>query len=53
VLPGGPALATRFTRIVKDKSLLQYGTFCTPARALAILKDARALVDAITNFVPR
>jgi len=53
VLPGGPTLATRFARVVKDKSLLQYGTFCTPARALAILKDARALVEAIADFVPR
>jgi hypothetical protein len=49
VLPGGSAFATRFARIIRDKSLLQYGTFCTPARALAILKDARVLVAALDD----
>ena len=50
VEPGGSALASRLRRLLKDKSLLQYGGFCTPAVARTAVRDAQALVDALRRY---
>jgi len=50
VEPGGSALAGRLRRLLKDKSLLQYGGFCTPAVARTAVRDAQALVDALRRY---
>ena len=47
VLPDGKALAVRLSRLLRDKSLLQYGSYCTTAKSLEMLKFARALVESI------
>ena len=47
VLPDGKALAVRLSRLLRDKSLLQYGSYCTTAKSLEMLKLARALVESI------
>src|SRR5450756_2276296 len=50
VKPDGSALASRLRRLLKDKSLLQYGGFCTPAVARTAVRDAQALVDALRRY---
>ena len=47
VLPGGKALAVKLNRLLLDKSLLQYGSYCTTAESLEMLKLARALVESM------
>jgi hypothetical protein len=50
VVPNGLVLATKLRRILKDKSLLQYGGYCTPAVARVIVRDAQVLVDAMRIY---
>lgn len=50
VKPDGSTLAGRLRRLLKDKSLLQYGGYCTPAVARKAVRDAQALVDAMGNY---
>lgn len=47
VRPDGPALATKFLRLVRDKTLLQYGGFCTANKAKEMTKLATDLVDSM------
>ena len=47
VLPDGTALAVKLRRLLRDKSLLQYGGYCTPAKSLEMLKLASALVESM------
>ena len=47
VLPDGKALAVKLSRLLRDKSLLQYGSYCTTAKSLEMLKRARALVESM------
>ncbi|GAA4672381.1 hypothetical protein GCM10025780_15700 [Frondihabitans cladoniiphilus] len=42
VLPQGRLLAVKLRRLLRDKSQLQYGTYCTPARASEMLRHARS-----------
>ena len=50
VKPDGSTLASKLRRLLKDKSLLQYGGYCTPAVARKAVRDAHALVDAMGNY---
>ena len=50
VKPDGTTLASRLRRLLKDKSLLQYGGYCTPAVARKAVRDAQALVDAMGSY---
>jgi len=50
VKPDGTTLAGKLRRLLKDKSLLQYGGYCTPAVAGTAVRDAQALVDAMANY---
>ena len=50
VKPDGSTLAGRLRRLLKDKSLLQYGGYCTSAVARTAVRDAQALVAAMGNF---
>ncbi|GAA4626526.1 hypothetical protein GCM10023113_23820 [Cellulomonas oligotrophica] len=47
VQPDGSRLAARLRRLLSDKSVLQYGTYCTRATAERATHDARLLVDAL------
>ncbi len=47
VLPDGKALAVKLNRLLRDKSLLQYGSYCATAKSLGMLKHARALVESM------
>lgn len=47
VKPDGSTLAGKLRRLLKDKSLLQYGGYCTTAVARTAVRDAQALVDAM------
>lgn len=47
VRPDGAALARHLNALLNDKTLLQYGTFCTDNAADAARKHAEALVDAL------
>jgi hypothetical protein len=48
--PDGPALSSKLRRLLKDKSLLQYGGYCTPAVARTAVRDAQTLVDAMSDY---
>jgi len=50
VKPGGSTLASRLRRLLKDKSLLQYGGYCTPAVARTAVRDAHVLVEAMVRY---
>ena len=50
VKPDGSTLAGKRRRLLKDKSLLQYGGFCTSAVARTAVRDAQALVDALGTY---
>jgi len=50
VKSGGSTLASRLRRLLKDKSLLQYGGYCTPAVALTAVRDAQVLVEAMGRY---
>lgn len=50
VKPDGATLAGKLRRLLKDKSLLQYGGYCTPAVARKAGRDAQSLVDAMGNY---
>jgi hypothetical protein len=50
VEPEGSTLAGKLRRLLKDKSLLQYGGYCTSAVARTAVRDAQALVDAMGNY---
>ena len=50
VKPDGATLAGKLRRLLKDKSLLQYGGYCTPAVARRAVRDAQALVNAMGNY---
>ena len=47
VRPDGPALSRKLSRLLNDKSVFQYGTFCTRAVAEKACKDAQALIAAL------
>lgn len=47
VRPDGPELARRLHRLLNDKTLFQYGTFCTSNAAEAARRDAEALILAL------
>ncbi|NTW42406.1 MAG: hypothetical protein HGA44_21445 [Cellulomonadaceae bacterium] len=49
VRPDGSVLSKRLARLLNDKSLLQYGAFCTHGTAARACKDAQALVDALDS----
>lgn len=49
VLPDGEALAKKLLRLVRDKSLLQYGGFCTTKTAAEMVKQAKSLIDSMTT----
>lgn len=49
VKPDGSTLAGKFRRLLKNKSLMQYGGYCTTAVARTAVRDAQALVDAMGN----
>ena len=50
VKPGGSTLASRLRRLLKDKSLLQYGGYCTPAVTRTAVRDAHVLVEAMGRY---
>lgn len=50
VKPDGSTLAGKLRRLLKDKSLLQYGGYCTSAVARTAVRDAQALVNAMGNY---
>ncbi|WP_169515693.1 hypothetical protein [Glaciibacter superstes] len=50
VRPGGPVLAGKLRRLLKDKSLLQYGGYCTPSVARTMTRDAQTLVEGMRVF---
>lgn len=47
VRPDGPALSRKLSRLLNDKSIFRYGTFCTRAVAEKACKDAQALIAAL------
>lgn len=47
VQPGGKGLAVKLRRLLKDRTLLQYGNYCTPSKADDMLRNARALIEAL------
>lgn len=47
VQPDGTRLANKLGRLLSDKTVLQYGTFCTRATAAQAVRDAELLVDAL------
>ncbi len=47
VRPDGTRLAGKLGRLLSDKSLFQYGTFCTRTTAEKAAKDAQVLMDAL------
>lgn len=47
VRPDGEQLARRLSRLLNDKTLFQYGTFCTRAVAQRAHDDAAVLVRAL------
>lgn len=47
VRPDGQQLAGKLRRLLSDKSILTYGTFCTRATAERAVRDAQALVGAL------
>lgn len=44
VTGAGPALAPKLARLLNDKTLLQYGGFCTRTHAEGVTKDAATLI---------
>ena len=44
---GGAGLAPKPARLLNDKTLFQYGGFCTRAQAERATKDVAALIDAL------
>ena len=49
VQPDGVRLANKLRRLLSDKTLLQYGTYCTPVTAEQAVRDAKVLVDALDS----
>ena len=49
VKPDGSTLAGTLRRLLKHRSLLQYGEYCTPAVARTTVRGAQSLVDAMGN----
>ena len=49
VQPDGAVLAAKFRRLVADKTLLQYGGFCTAKTAGEMTKCARDLIDSMAS----
>lgn len=49
VLPDGPALSTRLSRLLRDKSLIQYGGYCTATKAEDMIRQAKFLVESMTT----
>ncbi len=47
VRPDGPALARHLGALLSDKTLFQYGTFCTLKAAEGARKHAEALIEAL------
>ncbi|MEO6867664.1 MAG: hypothetical protein ABI200_06550 [Gaiellales bacterium] len=47
VLPDGKVLAAKLGRLLRDKTVLQYGNYCTTSKALEMLRLARALVESM------
>lgn len=47
VAPDGADLSAKLGRLLSDKSILQYGTYCTRPTAERAVKDAEALVRAL------
>lgn len=50
VLPDGKTLGAKLNRLLSDKTLLQYGGYCTTPKALEMLKLARALVESMDQI---
>lgn len=48
--PEGPALATAYSRLLSQKTLVQYGDWCTPRKAAEAVRRARLLVDALSGL---
>lgn len=53
IQPDGAALAKKFARLMKDKTLLQYGGFCTRNRAVEMIAVATDVVDAMDDLLKR
>ncbi|GGF21542.1 hypothetical protein [Subtercola lobariae] len=49
VEPDGVALSKRLMRLVKDKSLLHYGGYCTSTKAAEMTRQAYELVVALAS----
>ncbi len=49
VRPDGDLLARRLSRLLSDKSLYQYGTFCDRVAAERAAKDAGQLIEALDS----
>lgn len=50
VMPDGPKLSAKLRRLLTDKTLLQYGGYCTPAVARSRAKDAQTIVEAMSKY---
>ena len=50
--PGGKELSQRLLRLLRNKTTLQYGGFCTAATAQQTVTQAAALVDALDTYLP-
>ncbi|MCU1482062.1 MAG: hypothetical protein JWQ19_2848 [Subtercola sp.] len=50
VKPGGSKLALRLSKLLSDKSQLQYGGYCSAAVARSLAREARKLVEAMNEF---
>ncbi len=49
VRPDGPALSRKLSRLVTDKTQLQYGGYCSRARAAEMMKNSGALIEALAD----
>ena len=50
VEPGGSMRASKVRRLLKDKSLMQYGDYCTSAVARTAVRDTQVLAQAMGNY---
>ena len=49
VVPDGPRISAKLGRLLGDKTQVQYGNYSTKSKAETMLRNARELIDSMTN----